>query len=380
MPPQIPTRAACSRTPPLSIRTMNGYPLTYSRAGSRQHVAALQERLDYLESYIANQNATAPDSSAFPSNVGPPRMGVHMPSFDGSTASARRSSNLPDSQGSQSSPQSAMSNVNNLMYMDHDVSPGQALPGGQSRQADLGRLTPSSDKETNRLQLDEADGGPRFYGPTSQAHIHRQSVPVESEEHATHDEGLNIDSTPLRTAIFSTYWKIQPHSIVMVDESLFLEGREGRRRSEYYSTFLEDALLASATRMSTSGGVRALGPKFVERAKAAIADELERPNTATLQAFLLLSDFEATRGRDRLGYLYCGKSCISVLPLPLSNCMQASAAAWFSISGFTRAAQISFPEGKWHRTKPCGGILCFWDRTCMTNCGASTLDDPAPSP
>ncbi len=30
------------------------------RAGSRQHVAALQERLDYLESYIANSQQGVP--------------------------------------------------------------------------------------------------------------------------------------------------------------------------------------------------------------------------------------------------------------------------------------------------------------------------------
>lgn len=132
-------------------------------------------------------------------------------------------------------------------------------------------------------------------------------MPVETEDIASDDEGLNIDSTPLRALLFHTYWKIQPHSIIIVDEGFFLQGREAGRRSEYYSTFLEDAILACATRLSTSEGVRALGARYVDRAKAAIPHELERPNTATLQGFLLLSDFEATRGRDRLGYLYSGE-------------------------------------------------------------------------
>ena len=171
---------------------------------------------------------------------------------------------------------------------------------------DSGRLTPSSDSDPSRLDLDEADGQPRFYGPTSQPHIQRHAVPVEMEEVVSEDEGLNIDSAPLRALLFNTYWKIQPHSIVIVDEGFFTQGRDIGRRSEYYSSFLEDAILACATRLSTSEGVRALGAKFVDRAKAAIAHELDRPNTATLQGFLLLSDFEATRGRDRLGYLYSG--------------------------------------------------------------------------
>jgi hypothetical protein len=59
--------------------------------------------------------------------------------------------------------------------------------------------------------------------------------------------------------------------------------------------------------MSTSPGVRALGPKYADQASSYITQELPRPNVATLQGFLLLSDFEATRGRDRLGYIYCGK-------------------------------------------------------------------------
>ncbi len=185
--------------------------------------------------------------------------------------------------------------------------PRQIMSNSSSHQTDLGRLTPSTDKDPSRLDVDEADGQPRFYGPTSQAHIQRHGVPVESEELTAEDEKLNIDSLPLRSVLLTNYWKIQPHSIVIVDESLFLQGRESGRRSEYYSQFLEDALLASASRMSTSSGVRALGPKYVERAKTVIAQELERPNTATLQGFLLLSDFEATRGRDRLGYLYCGE-------------------------------------------------------------------------
>lgn len=94
---------------------------------------------------------------------------------------------------------------------------------------------------------------------------------------------------------------------VIVDETSFEAGRALVTRSEYYSTFLENALLSCATRMSTSGGVRALGSQYAARAKSEIAQELEYSNIATLQGFLLLSDFEATRGRDRLGYMYCGK-------------------------------------------------------------------------
>ena len=99
----------------------------------------------------------------------------------------------------------------------------------------------------------------------------RKTIP--NEEWAADDDGLSIDSLPLKALLSNTYWKIQPHSFVVVDESLFLQGRESGSRSEYYSAFLEDALLASATRMSTSTGVRRLGPRYVERAKLAITSD-----------------------------------------------------------------------------------------------------------
>ena len=53
--------------------------------------------------------------------------------------------------------------------------------------------------------------------------------------------------------------------------------------------------------------MRAFGPKYAEKALGAITQELQSPNIAALQGFLLLSDYEATRGRNRLGYMYCGK-------------------------------------------------------------------------
>lgn len=240
---------------------------------------------------------------------------MQRPSYDGSNGFPVGSSTqqAPTSllQGSSISPPPPLSTSSDPTNFHQSVRPRQVLTGRSARRPDSGRLTPSSEGDPSRLDLDEADGQPRLYGPTSQPYIQRHSVAVETEEAAEDDEGLNIDSAPLRALLFHTYWKIQPHSIIIVDEGFFVQGRDAGRRSEYYSSFLEDAVLACATRLSTSHGVRALGAKYVERAKAAIANELERPNTATLQGFLLLSDFEATRGRDRLGYLYSGKNKLS---------------------------------------------------------------------
>ncbi|EQB44733.1 hypothetical protein CGLO_16486 [Colletotrichum gloeosporioides Cg-14] len=63
-------------------------------------------------------------------------------------------------------------------------------------------------------------------------------------------------------------------------------------------------MLACATRIRTSSSVRKLGRAYADLAKKDIVFELERPTIATLQGFLLLSDFEATSARDRIGWTY----------------------------------------------------------------------------
>ncbi|KAK3724824.1 hypothetical protein LTR37_000872 [Vermiconidia calcicola] len=214
-----------------------------------------------------------------------------------------------------------------------------------ARQSTLDRLTPPSDDGTNRLDIDEADGRPRFYGPTSQLHIQRHSVPIESPSDLPF--GIDIDSSPLQIMLLNTYWKIQPHAQIIVDEGLFEHGRDFSVRSEYYSAFLQSAILACATRMSTSEAVRGLGVRYAERAKSYIAQELEDPNTATLQGFLLLSDFEATRGRDRLGYLYCGIGCRLVFDLGLpENCTDLIA-----------RGKLSPSEARWRHTLFLGAFV-----------------------
>ena len=132
----------------------------------------------------------------------------------------------------------------------------------------------------SRLELDENDDSPRFYGPTSQRYIQRRSfaaVDEGSNMPDTSTEELKMDSAPLRSLLFHNWWQIQPNSVVVVDEAWFQSSRHVGGRSEYYSTFLENSLLACATRISTSESVRALGPKYAERAKTETAQELEYP-------------------------------------------------------------------------------------------------------
>jgi hypothetical protein len=117
-----------------------------------------------------------------------------------------------------------------------------------------------------------------------------------------------MDSAQLRKALFRIFFKIHPNAQVIVQEDLFRRDRAKGGRHQYYSSFLENAILAAAARNSTSSVVRKLGKLYAERAEFHISSELKHPNIASLQAFLVLSDFEATRGRARLGWMYSGES------------------------------------------------------------------------
>ncbi|KAJ4181917.1 hypothetical protein NW767_014004 [Fusarium falciforme] len=68
-------------------------------------------------------------------------------------------------------------------------------------------------------------------------------------------------------------------------------------------------MLACATRLSTSKSVRTMGPKYYELAKAETAKAMSDPTPANMQGFLLLSEYEVTKGNDRPGWMFCGVAC-----------------------------------------------------------------------
>ena len=169
----------------------------------------------------------------------------------------------------------------------------------------LGATTPSHTDMQSTTKFDEG----RFYGPTSQPYlqsVHEDSPPSDTDELET-DLSLDVDSTQIRQRLFQNYWDMHDLAAKVVDKERFICDRAVGKRSHYYSTFLENALLACATRTSTSSSIRKLGQRYLELAKSEIVQELEHLDTASVQGFLLLSDFEATQGRDRLGWMHCGE-------------------------------------------------------------------------
>jgi hypothetical protein len=160
------------------------------------------------------------------------------------------------------------------------------------------------------------DDLPSFYGMTSHPHV---GSPVEALQPLSTDEvvALGIDLDPnslhLRDHLLQSYFKYQTLWVDIVDKQCFSSSREHGTQSRWYSDFLENSMLACATRLSTSKAVRALGPRYLSSAKDEAMKAMCEPTPASLQGFLLLSEYEVTQGNDRPGWMYCGKSFILCL-------------------------------------------------------------------
>ncbi|KAJ4322153.1 hypothetical protein N0V84_004988 [Fusarium piperis] len=153
-----------------------------------------------------------------------------------------------------------------------------------------------------------------FYGATSHPHV--TSPSDDSRPSCPDDLDLvNIDLDPnspqLRDHLFQSFFRYQTLWVDIVDKENFQTHQAQSVSSRWYSTFLENAMLACATRLSTSKSVRAMGPKYCELAKAETSMAMSEPTPASLQGFLLLSEYEVTKGNNRPGWMFCGKSSVA---------------------------------------------------------------------
>ncbi|KAI8937409.1 hypothetical protein NX059_005134 [Plenodomus lindquistii] len=153
---------------------------------------------------------------------------------------------------------------------------------------------------------------PTFYGATSHPHV---ASPSEDSRLTSSDRvdpvGIELDahSPRLRDHILRSFFKSQTLWVDIVNKDAFLSHQAAGKDSRWYSKFLENAMLACGTRLSTSASVRALGAKYFDWAKDEALKAMIEPTPANLQGFLLLSEYEVTKGNDRPGWMFCGVAC-----------------------------------------------------------------------
>lgn len=154
---------------------------------------------------------------------------------------------------------------------------------------------------------------PGFYGVTCHPHVVSPTDDFKSRLACFNDAGtVNIDldpnSTHLRDQLFQSFFKYQTLWVEVVNKKIFLTHQASGHDSQWYSEFLENAMLACSTRLSTSKSVRALGAMFCDKAKQQVLGAISEPTPANLQGFMLLSEYEVTQGNNRPGWMFCGKS------------------------------------------------------------------------
>lgn len=189
----------------------------------------------------------------------------------------------------------------------HDISftpPNDAISQLCMPAPSLSNMVPPGPKGT---QTSDFDAKYSFY-PIPQTSLvadpdDSASLVAEDTEDATL---LSTDSAQLRRVLLQIFWDVHPSGILVVDKERFMSHRSSGKRNQYYSTFLENAILANASRVSTSSYIRRLGGEFLERAQAEVVSELEKPNLASMQGLNLLSECVGIRGNDRLSWMYCG--------------------------------------------------------------------------
>lgn len=151
---------------------------------------------------------------------------------------------------------------------------------------------------------------PSFYGATSHAHVTSPGSQCNVSQSESPDfVGIDLDpSSPhLRQQLLESFFRYQTLWVDVLNKETFLFHQKNGQDSQWYSEFLENAMLACGTRLSTSQTIRALGSIYCEKACVQALKAMSEPTAANLQGFLLLSEYEVTKGNDRPGWMYCGK-------------------------------------------------------------------------
>lgn len=265
------------------------------KAGSRKHVESLEQRILDLESLL-HQTAQSPQQEDL---FGEPEVAVRSERTAVPASSGPQTSQLEEVAPCDSPPPALDSRFpEGLLTLDSN---GAYAESFTDRGVSLGR---NSSRQCSGA-----------FGPTFHHHARSSSLSwtdrhqPRTETYALADLGIAVDTNTLqvRLRLLQSFFGYQPLCLDALDEDLFWEHRKSREPSEWYSNFLENAMLACAARMSKSSAVRSLAERFSLQAKEDIVQALENSSAASMQGFLLLSEYEVSQDREQTGWQFCGK-------------------------------------------------------------------------
>lgn len=169
------------------------------------------------------------------------------------------------------------------------------------------------------LNFDQLSGRLRYFGPTTNCHIHCD-LHLESEQ--THQHTLNQQyrtknvigslSEETHDYLLGLFWIHYNTHLQVIHRPSFEECRQNH--GPFYSGFLHIVLLAVGYRYADKTRLDMMEialpnseSKLQKEAKSLLDYEIEQPGSIpTIAALLLLGDLECTVGRDNVGWLYAG--------------------------------------------------------------------------
>ncbi|KAL2782900.1 hypothetical protein BJX66DRAFT_319547 [Aspergillus keveii] len=276
------------------------------KAGSRRHVETLEQRIMDLEGLLHRTVQDHQQSETSSSEGAVPVSSAVCAHQNASTAVAVFGPyDLQPSTADLTLAERLLASEGNGTRATTLTTPTMAVPNARSC-ASLG------DKGTGQ--------GFSALSPTSQYHgrsstesrsqpeSHRASC-AKTDELADLGIAVSTNTFQVKCRLLQSFFRYQPLWVNAVDEELFWDYREKPEPSMWYSGFLEAVMLASAARLSNSSAVRSLGEQYAVQAKAEIWQALENPSAASVQGFLMLSEYEISHGRERMGWQLCGMAC-----------------------------------------------------------------------
>lgn len=169
------------------------------------------------------------------------------------------------------------------------------------------------------LSFDDLNGRLRYFGPTTNCHVHSGQTPQTDESRESVEQARRAEKT-IRFLSEETYeylmdlfWTFYNSAIHVLHKDAFEEDKD-TGRTQWYSGFLHICVLAMGFRFADKSrpdiqkiSISNYESTLHREAKYMLDAELERPGgIPSVVALLLLGDLECGVGRDNTGWLYGG--------------------------------------------------------------------------
>ncbi|EDU43337.1 Fungal-trans multi-domain protein [Pyrenophora tritici-repentis] len=302
---------------------------------SRAYMCSLTDRVALLETMLKERGEELP-----PVNH-PPKTRHNVPRNEDGTSPTRKTRKNQDvenenehehsSPGSQTSPQDEyiefeQQEISVEQHEMHVHSPPFSNGDAESTGSPSMLPPPKKDGMVNRLlstrghlSFDQLSGRLRYFGPTTNCHVHSESLSPFGSTQEQDEQRRRCDkiirSLPLETYdyLMELFWQCYNPVIHVLHQEAFNEDRENGK-TQFYSGFLHVCVLAMGFRFADKDrpDVKRISLPGMEstlhrEAKYMLDHELERPGgIPSVVALLLLGDLECGVGRDNLGWLYGG--------------------------------------------------------------------------